>query len=175
MAVRQIIVASALIGIFGMTSAPAADEGQSTLDNLAWLVGGKWVAKIKSPDGGALVVEAQFEWAGHKKAIKYEIVFRGKEKPVTQYEGIYWWHPGKKQLARLQIDRAGNVTESLAAFDGDKMKQENIQSRADGKKQEQRVELTRDGDDAFVFKAFVQKDGNWVEAAAFKYTRERDK
>jgi hypothetical protein len=149
-------------------------DAANPLDRLAWAVGGKWIAEVKGTDDAPLMVEVTYGWASHKKAIKYVIVFKTKDKTIPQYEGWFYWHPGKKHLALLQIDRQGNVTESAVTIDGDKHKLENVLVRIDGTKQEQRGELLREGEDAFTFKAFVPKDGKWVEAVAFKYKRLRE-
>ena len=155
---------------------PALGDGapEDPLRPLAWTVGGTWVAEVKRPDGKPLKVETTFEWASHRKALRYTIVIRTDTGTVPQYEGLYWWDPGAKEIHMLQIDRQGNVTKSVATFAGNTMTQKNQLTRADGTKQEQRVELVRDGDDAFSFKALLQKGGEWAEAARFTYKRVRE-
>lgn len=86
---------------------------------------------------------------------------------------MYYWHPGHKQIRMIQVDRAGNLTESVATADGDTIRQENVATQVDGTSAPQRVTITRKGDDAFEFKAMVQRDGQWVDAVGFTYRRER--
>ena len=166
-----------LIGVVlsaATVAAQARTDADEALEQLAWAIGGKWIAEIKGPDDKPLTVEATFEWAGHRKAIKYAVAFKSGDKSATNYEGVYYWHPKKKQLAMLQIDRQGNVNESLLTREGDHFKQRNSVTMADGTKREQRAEFIREGDDAFAFKAFVPKGDDWVEAVALKYKRVRD-
>lgn len=145
--------------------------GQSDpLEQLAWIVG-TWAAEVKGPDGSPMAIRTTYDWAGHRKALKYVVAFRSKDTTTVQYEGTYYWHPGKKSLAMLQIDRYGNVTESTATVDGKVMNQVNAVAAVDGAKREQRVELVRDGNDSFSFRALIPKGREWTEAVAFRYTR----
>ena len=146
---------------------PAGDP----LAALSWLAGGTWVSEIQASDGRPLRVESKFDWAEHGRALKYVIHFRTAERTIPQYEGVYFWHPGKKQIHMLQIDRSGNITESVATVDGDTIKQENQATAADGTTRPQRVSVARKGDDAFEFKALVQRDGEWADAVGFTYKR----
>ena len=104
---------TAILAGIGVGRMSAQESPENPLDKLSWLIGGKWVADIKSPKGEALTVETTIEWTGHKKALKYSVVFKTTEAATPQYEGMYWWNPAKKRVSLLQIDRAGNMTEAL--------------------------------------------------------------
>jgi hypothetical protein len=158
------------VGAVALLVAPLRADEKDPLAALAWCVGGKWVTEVADADK-PLTIQTTFEWAGHKKAIKYAITVTAGGKTTTQYEGAYWYHPGKKSLVMLQIDKLGNVTESIVTPDATGFKQTNTVSAVDGAKREQRVEVVRDGDDAFNFRARVPKDGDWVEAVTFTYKR----
>ena len=164
-----------ILCLFTATLVPAQPpkEPDGSIEQLAWAVGGKWVAELKGADGGPLTAETTFEWAGHRKSIKYVVQFKTAEKTTSEYEGTYYWNPEKKQLALLQIDRKGNVTEALLTVKGDQFKQENALILADGTRRQVRAEFTREGDDVFAFKAFVLNGEEWVEAVAIKYKRVR--
>ena len=149
---------------------PPADQ---PLSALSWLVGGTWVTELRSSDGRPTRVEARFDWAGHGRTLHYVIHFKRGDETVMQYDGLYYWHPGRKQIAMVQVDRDGNVTESVAMVDGNTMTQENQATQTDGTTRPQRVSVTREGDDAFAFKAMVQRDGQWLDAVGFTYKRER--
>lgn len=166
----HLLVAFAVLLHVGPAPAQPAAAPKDPLEPLAWLIG-TWAAAVKGPDGAPLAFRTTFDWAGHKKALKFAVTFKAKDATVAQYEGMYYWHPGKKCLAMLQIDRYGNVTESSATVDGKNMTQVNVVAVVDGAKREQRVEMIRYGDDAFTFRALVPKDGRWAEAVAFRYTR----
>ncbi|HJZ90849.1 MAG TPA: hypothetical protein VKE40_08235 [Gemmataceae bacterium] len=140
------------------------------LEPLAWLVGGTWVAELPAK-GDPLSVHLTVQWSAHKQYLKYAIVFKTKDADVPQYEGVYFWHPAAKEIRLLQIDRAGQVTESVLTVADGKFTQKNTLTRKDGTKQEQRTELTRDGDDAFRFRALVPKGDDWVEGLNLTYKR----
>src|SRR5687768_12639075 len=139
---------------------------------MSWLVGGSWVSEIKASEGRAMRVESKFAWAEHGRALKYVIHCTSEGQTVPQYEGVYYWHPGKKHIAMLQTDRGGNVTESVVTVEGATIKQENQATQADGTTRPQRVSVARKGDDAFEFKALVQRDGVWVDAVGLTYNRQ---
>jgi len=160
-----------LVLVIAPAETPAAD---SPLEPLGWLVGGTWVAELAPPKGDPITVRMTVEWAAHKQALKYAIVFKTKDAEIPQYEGTYYWHPATKEVRLLQIDRVGQVTEAVLTIDGDKWTQKNTLTRKDGTKQEQRAELARDGDDAFRFRALVPKGDDWVEGLNVVYKRTKD-
>jgi hypothetical protein len=151
----------------------AAPPEHHPLAELSWLVGGVWVAQVQSPDGRPLRVEFKCDWAEHGMALKYAIHFKTGDQTVPQYEGMYYWHPGKKHIAMVQVDRSGNVTESVATTEGGDVTQENEATSSDGTTRPQRVSVTRKGDDAFEFEAMVKRDGEWADGVSFTYRRER--
>jgi hypothetical protein len=151
----------------------AADESADPLEPLAWTVGGRWVADIKGSDDSPLRVEATFRRSAHKKAITYDVVFKSNNNSVTQYEGMYFWHPGKKTITLMEVTAAGATTEGALKPEGTMLVQRNLSTQADGTTQDQRVELVRKGNDAFAFEAFLKKDDQWVKAVGFTYNRVR--
>jgi hypothetical protein len=169
---RPRLILAAVLTFAGLSRAaePRADH---PLAALSWFVGDKWVTELQSSDGRPLRVEARFEWGRTGRTLHYVIDFTTGDRTVTQYEGTYYWHPGRRQIAMVQVDRNGNVTESVAKVEEGTMTQENQSTQADGTTRPQRVSVVRQGDDAFAFKAMMQRDGRWVEAAAFTYQRER--
>jgi hypothetical protein len=154
--------------------APATSlAADNPLEPLGWLVGGTWVAELPAK-GDPLSVHLTVQWSAHKQALKYAIVFKTKDGEVPQYEGVYFWHPAAKEIRLLQIDRGGQVTEAVLTVADGKWTQKNTLARKDGTRQEQRTELTRDGDDAFRFRALVPKGDDWVEGLNVVYKRVKD-
>jgi hypothetical protein len=151
--------------------APTAGRAADPLAELGWLVG-DWTADLAPPKGDPLTVNVSYSWAIHRKSFDYAIVFKTKDGEVAQYAGHFYWHPGAKEIRMLQIDRGGQVTEATLTAAGDgKWTQKNRLTRADGSTQEQRAELTRLGDDTFLFRAFVPKGDEWVEGLKVQYRR----
>jgi hypothetical protein len=170
------MLACSTVLLLATTVAPAAAPPEHhPLAELSWLVGGVWVAETHTPDGKPLRVEFKCDWAEHGMALKYVIHFKTGDETVPQYEGMYYWHPAKKRLAMVQVDRYGNVTESTATTDGGNVTQENQATGSDGVTRPQRATVTRNGDDAFDFKAMVKRGDEWVEGLALTYRRERRK
>ena len=165
------LLASATLWLLSSVQPSAADETTDPLEPLAWTVGGKWVAEIKTADSSPLRVEATFRRSAHKRAITYDVVFKSKDKSFTEYEGMYFWHPGNKTITLMEVTASGATTEGAIKPEGTKLVQRNVSTRADGTTQDQRVELVRKGDDAFAFEAFVKKDDQWVKAVGFTYDR----
>jgi hypothetical protein len=168
---RYLSLSAAFIVLLNCTLSRAAD---SPLEPLGWLVGGTWVAELKPPKGDPLEARMTVEWTAHKQALKYAIVFKSKDAEFTQYEGTFYWHPGKKEIRSLQINRAGEVTEGATIVADGKLLAKNMLTRTDGTTQEQRTELARDGDDAFKFRALIPKGDEWVEGLNISYKRVKD-
>ena len=132
-----------LVAVGVLALAPVAWAIEPPSDNplagLAWTVGGTWVAEVKDSAGQPMRAETKFDWGGHCRTLKFVIHFKTAGGTVTQYEGVYYWHPGKRQIAMLQVDRGGNVTESVAKLEGATLTQENQVTLADGTTRSQRV------------------------------------
>lgn len=175
MTFRRSLIAAVLASASLITPNPfgalAAEDQADPLAPISWAVGGKWVADIKTADGNPLNVTATFRWSGHKKAITYDVAFKTKDRSFSQYEGTYFWHPGKKEVVLVEVSAQGSVTEGVLKASGTKLVQENLNLQKDGKTQEQRVEIVRKGDDSFAFEAFVKTDGKWAKAVGFTYDR----
>jgi hypothetical protein len=110
----------------------------------------------------------------HKQSLHYKIFFKRKDASLAQYDGTYYWHPGAKEIRMLQVDRGGQVTEGVTTLADGKWTQKNTLTRKDGLTQEQRTELTRDGDDAFHFRALILKGDEWVEGLKITYKRVKE-
>jgi hypothetical protein len=169
--VVAVFLASASLWAFLPSRIRADADGADPLEPLAWAVGGVWAADIKTGDGSPLRVEATFRRLGHKKTITYDVVFKTNDKSYSQYEGTYFWHPGKKAITLMEVSAQGNTTEGVLIPEGTMLVQRNVHTQADGTVQEQRVEIVRQGDDAFAFEAFVKKEGAWARAVGFTYNR----
>jgi hypothetical protein len=165
---HRLLVPAALAVVLVANSVRAAD---SPLDPLAWMVGGTWVSELKPAKGDAIAVTMKVEWAAHKKSLKYTMYFKTKDSEFPQYDGVYFWHPGAKEIRLIQTDRSGGVTEAALTLGDGKWTQKNVYFGTDGKKHDQRAELTRDGDDSFRFRAFVPKGEEWGEALNMTYRR----
>ena len=166
-----LFIATALISYSATAAEPPADHPLAAMN---WLVSGVWVAEIPSSDGRPTRVETRFEWAEHGRMLKYVVHFKSADRTVPQYEGMYYWHPGRKHIAMVQVDRSGNVTESVATMDGATLTQENQATQTDGTTRPQRVRIVREGDDGFSFRAMVQREGEWVDAVGFTYKRQKE-
>jgi hypothetical protein len=161
----------AVSGVAAVVAANTAHAQTSPLDPVSWLVGGEWVSELNPPKGDPITVRMTVEWTAHKQALKYTIYFKTKDAEFPQYDGLYYWHPGAKEIRLLQTDRGGGLTEAVITVADGKWSQKNVHTAKDGKKSDQRAEMTREGNDAFHFRAFVPKGDEWIEALNVKYKR----
>ena len=85
-----------------------ADDGKVNehLKELAWMVG-VWTAELKLAEGEPVRIETTFSWSRHKQKLNFSVVFRRDEQPVTQYEGLYFYHPGAKTLRHATSKSSG--------------------------------------------------------------------
>jgi hypothetical protein len=86
-------------------------------------------------------------------------------------EGICGWHPTKKTLVLWDVDQDGNVTESTLLAEASKVVYDEVIHGADGSALPVRAEALREGDDRFVFRASVEKDGSWPVVFEAVYSR----
>jgi hypothetical protein len=133
-----------------ISTVPATSQTQTPLDDFAWLVGGTWIAEVKPAEG--------------KAPLRIDI---------ARYEGFYTWHPGKKKVAYWYTDEKGNFSEGTAAPQGEIVEFELANISATGQVMPIRSEIRREGADAYSWKAYIQKDGEWTEAVSLRYVRRK--
>jgi hypothetical protein len=150
--------------------AQASTPAPNPVEDLAWLVGGTWVAESTLPDGAPATIEARFR-THHKKAITYSLVKKSGGRVLPSVEGICGWHPTRRTLVLWEVDQDGNVTESTLRAEGRRVLYDEVIHGADGSKLPVRAEVVRDDDDRFVFKASVEKNGAWPVVFEAVYER----
>lgn len=170
-AVLTLLLSIICLSAAGPVAAQTTYAGDNPLDQIAWVVGGTWVAKSKAPDGSSVTIQFACKWASHKRLITYTIIKKYVDKTVPTIEGMIGWHPGKKQLVLWEMDNEGNLTESLLIVTGNNLSYNEVIYKKDGATLPVRAETIRQGEDAFVFKASVPKEGEWLEVFRADYQR----
>ncbi len=152
-------------------SKPAAtNNADSPLAPVAWLTGGTWVTDVKDPsDGTTTHVENHIRWAPNHQAIDFNTDFNGK----PHYNGFYAYNPVAKTIGFYYTNSEGQLSIGTATpdADGKTVHQDFDIMQPDGKTQHIRSTLLRDGNDAYWFSVFVQKDGDWAQVFKIRYER----
>ena len=142
------------------------------LEQFAWMLGGKWTADDKAPDGKPFHVESRFSWGENGHALKFTTWFLIDGKLVPVYTGLYAWHPAKKKFTFLYTDNKGALTEGEAIWSGDHLDQEFQIVDADGTSHTLRSTIVRMGQDEYGWNVQHQdKTGAWVVIFGLKYQR----
>lgn len=151
-------------------SAPAPNP----IQQLAWLVGGTWIAHEEA-SGGAPPPEVRLNcrWSGTKKAIFYDVSFLSGGRETPQYDGMYVWHPGRGKFVLWQVNRKGEVAEGEVVVSGKEMDQAVRISHPDGSAHFLKAHYTRLDDNTFRFKAFFRlaESDPWQDAIDLVYKR----
>ena len=137
---------------------------------VAWLVGGTWVSDIKDPSDGTVThVENRIRWAANHQAIEFNTDFNGK----PHYYGFYAYNPVAKAISFYYTNSAGELTIGTATPDpdGKTLQHEFDIFHPDGKTGHIRSTVVRDGNDAYWFAVFLQKDGEWKQEFKIRYER----
>ncbi len=158
---------------------PAMSQGagsaENPLDQLAWMVGGKWQAEgDKGPDGKPFHVEWSARWGENHRILEFATWFLEDGKLVPVYEGLYAWHPAKKKLIFVYTDNKGNLTEGEAQMSGDRLEMDFHIVGVDGVARPFRSTIVRRGPDDYDWEVQNQKDGAWTKMFGLKYRRLRD-
>jgi hypothetical protein len=157
-----------------ISTVPATSQTQTPLDDFAWLVGGTWIAEVKPAEGKApLRIESTCRWSENKRQIQFVTHFITPDSDIARYEGFYAWHPGKQKVAYWYTDEKGNFSEGTAAPQGEIVEFELANISATGQVMPIRSEIRREGADAYSWKAYIQKDGEWTEAVSLRYVRRK--
>jgi hypothetical protein len=165
---RSLALPFVLFAVFatsGLAQSRPATSGNtdSPLAPVAWLVGGTWVSDVKDPsDGSVTHVENRIRWAPNHQGIEFTTDFDGKPyNPVAKTIGFYYTNSG------------GELTIGTATPDpdGKTLRQDFDIMHTNGKTGHIRSTLERDGDNAYWFTVFMQKDGDWAQVFKIRYER----
>ena len=144
----------------------------SPLEPVAWLVGGTWVSDIKDPkDGSVTHVENTIEWAPNHQAIQFLTRFNGK----PHYNGFYAYNAASKKISFYYTNSEGQLTIGTAVpdADGKTLNQDFEIIQPDGRTGQVHSTIVRDGDNAYWFTVFLQKNGEWSPEFKIRYERKQ--
>ena len=175
MSLRKLVLLCVVVSGLGVnfTAQPqpaATKAADSPLAPVAWLVGGAWTSDVKDPqDGSTTHVENRISWAPNGQAIQFVTDFNGK----PHYNGFYVYNPATKTIAFYYTNSEGELTIGTATPDagGKTLHQDFDLMHTDGHTGHIRSTIVRDGDDAYWFTVFLQKDGEWAQAFKIRYER----
>jgi hypothetical protein len=166
-----VFMAAMLAGLAGPLASETQAPAANPLDQLAWMIGGKWTADGEN-EGKPFHVEVQFHWAENHRGLKFVTWFLIDGKLTPEYEGLYAWHPAKKKFAFLYTDKDGELTEGDATWANDRLEQEFQIVAVDGAAHTFRSSVARTGPDDYDWNVQHQnKDGQWVAMFGLKYKR----
>ena len=170
LAICVLAVLACFTGPLNSETQPAAPN---PIDQLSWLMGGKWTAEgEKGPDGKPFYVEARFRQADNHQGLEFTTWFLTDGKLVPVYSGLYAWHPAKKKFTFLYTDDKGVLTEGEAAWSGNHLEQEFQIIGVDAVAHTYRSTIVRTGDDDYDWNVRHQdKSGAWVVIFGLKYKR----
>ena len=137
---------------------------------VAWLVGGTWVSDVKDPSDGTVThVENRIRWAANHQAIEFNTDLNGK----PHYYGFYAYNPVAKAISFYHTNSEGELTIGTATLDpdGKTLHQDFDLMHTDGRTGHIRSTLLRDGNDAYWFSVFLQKNGEWKQEFKIHYER----
>lgn len=140
----------------------------SPLAPIAWLAGGTWTTDVK--EGSATThVENRIEWAPNHQAIEFTTNFDGK----PHYNGFYAYDPVKKTIGFYYTASNGELTIGTAVPEegGKTLRQDFSIMHPGGSTDHLRSTLVRDGNDAYLFTVFGEKNGTPAQLFQIRYER----
>jgi len=142
----------------------------SPLEPVAWFVGGTWVSDVKDPQDSSIThVESKIDWAPNHQAIEFLVRFNGH----PHYNGFYAYNAAAKTIGFYYTSSEGALTIGTAVpdADGKTLRQEFDTTHGDGRVSHVRSTIVRDGDNAYWFTVFLQKNGEWSPEFKIHYER----
>ena len=165
-----LVVALSLFALSSVSQSKPDNSQPSPLTPVAWFVGGTWVSDVKNPqDGSVTHVENRIDWAPNHQAIEFFTRFNGQ----PHYNGFYAYNAASKTIVFYYTSSEGELTTGTAVpeQDGKTLRQEFDITHSDGKVSHLRSTIERDGENAYWFTVFMQKDGHWVQEFRIHYER----
>ena len=176
MKTRALVCAISLTLILA-AAVPAKAQGPAgnPLNQLAWMVGGKWQADAaKGPDGKPFHAEWKCRWGANRRTLEFTVRFLANGRLVPVYTGLYAWHPAKKKLLFVYTDNKGALTEGQAVVRGDRLEQDFHIIGTDGVSRPFRSTIICTGKDSYDWNVQSEKDGAWTVMFTLKYKRSWD-
>lgn len=168
---KSVVVVSVLLfGLGALAQQKSEAAKPSPLAPVAWLVGGTWVSDVKDPDNGSVThVENRIDWAANHQAIEFLTKFNGQ----PHYNGFYAYNAATKTIGFYYTSAEGALTIGTAVPDpdGKTLRQDFDLTNANGKVTHIRSTIVRDGDNAYWFTVFLQKNGEWSPEFKIRYER----
>jgi hypothetical protein len=165
-----VLACVALFGFSMFAQQKAEPAPPSPLEPVAWFVGGTWVSDVKDPqDGSVTHVENNITWAPNHQAIEFLTKFNGQ----PHYNGFYAYNAATKTIGFYYTSAEGELTIGTAVPDpdGKTLRQDFDLTSASGKVTHIRSTIVRDGDNAYWFTVFLQKNGEWSSEFKIRYER----
>lgn len=155
------------------TSTQQTTATSNSLNDIAWMKGGTWVAEVKDKDGNvATRIETRIRGSENGHLNKFTTVFVEHNRPHLQYEGVYLCDPANKWIAFYYTDSEGNFTHGHATFSNGTLTQDFEIVHANGQADTLRSLVVRDGDNAYNWNVLSKKSGDWKEIIHLRYVRE---
>jgi hypothetical protein len=177
MKTRTLLCTLTLAALLGAAIPAVSQESaasENPLNQLAWMVGGKWQADgDRGPDGKPFHAEWSCKWGANHRTLEFTVWFLVDGRLTPVYEGLYAWHPAKKKLIFLYTDNQGDLTEGEAVMDGDRLEQDFHNVGVDGTARPFRSTIVRRGPDAYDWDVQSEKDGVWTKIFGLQYKRSR--
>lgn len=167
---RNVALALLLLCGFGVVAQQKPEAAKSSpLDPVAWFVGGTWVSDVKAPDGEVTHVENNITWAPNHQAIEFVTKFNGQ----PHYNGFYAYNAATKTIGFYYTSAQGDLTIGTAVpdADGKTLRQDFDLTSASSKVTHIRSTIVRDGDNAYWFTVFLEKNGEWSPEFKIHYER----
>lgn len=163
------VISACLLSSFCFAQGSDKAARTSPLTPVAWFVGGTWISDVKDPqDGSVTHVENSITWAPNHQAIQFLTKFNGQ----PHYNGFYAYDAAAKAIKFYYTSSEGELTVGTAIPDGDKtLRQEFDITHTDGRVAHIKSTIERDGNNAYWFTVFLQKNGQWSPEFKIRYER----
>lgn len=168
-----VAVLAVLTGLLFADTKSATQTSPEPMAAIAWLVGGTWVSEVKdSSDGSVTKVEERIRWSPNHQAIQFNVDFNGK----PHYDGFYAFNPATKKIGFYYTNSEGELTIGTATpdDDGKTLHQDFDIVHVNGNTGHVRSMLVRDGENAYEFSVFMQKNGDWQQVFHIRYERKTE-
>jgi hypothetical protein len=161
---------TALLSAWGQEAAksPASPK---PIASLAWLVGGVWTANGSKMAPGMLRIETRYQWSDNDAYIRFTTHFVHEKGTLRNYDGNFFWDPGRSSLALWYMDARNSITECPVQIEGEVMQMTFRAYDFEGKMADLRVKVTRKTNDDYNWLLEEKQPDGWKQLATLEYLR----